>query len=333
MNTDASSSTYATVIYVSSTLSLFTNAALLALYLQCPLKTIKAYKYFFAMMTVHDIVMSTSVILCVPRANHGKLHLVYISTGLLHKWQFGEVVLMLFWFVMASSMIILMNSFVYRYVHICRPELSYLYTSRRWVLLIWALNGIFLLNCVFLLIATSLPNDAFRAQIYADFSNLQMNAFIGVSLVHSIDERTAFLAADIVVAMLFVSCTGSFCAVRIHSTLKQGGISAHVRRLQRQMFRVLIFQTASPAMFLYFPVCVNYLLLFGRIVTVPLVTDCLGFLVSLYSFFNPIVTMLSISDYRRYLLSLLRQNKNKPQGQSAVSSSNPTIIVSERNAR
>ncbi|VDP08247.1 unnamed protein product [Heligmosomoides polygyrus] len=82
------------------------------------------------------------------------------------------------------------------------------------------------------------------------------------------------------------------------------------------------------AMFLYFPVCVNYMLLFGRIVTVPLVTDCLGFLV----FFNPIVTMLSISDYRRYLLSLLRQNKNKPQGQSVVSSSNPTIIVSERNA-
>lgn len=60
---------YAIVIYVSSTLSLLTNVSLLALFLRFRLKAMKSYKYFFAVMAVHDVAMSASMILCVPVGN------------------------------------------------------------------------------------------------------------------------------------------------------------------------------------------------------------------------------------------------------------------------
>lgn len=61
-----------------------------------------------------------SLLKSLQRGHHGENYFIYVSTGIIHSWERGEAVLMLFWFVMSSSVIILMNSFVYRYVHICR---------------------------------------------------------------------------------------------------------------------------------------------------------------------------------------------------------------------
>ncbi|VDO85977.1 unnamed protein product [Heligmosomoides polygyrus] len=213
------------------------------------------------------------------RGHHGENYFIYVSTGIIHSWERGEAVLMLFWFVMSSSVIILMNSFVYRYVHICRPDLSYLYSSRRWILLIWVLNVLLLSNCAFLLVMTSIPKEIFRRQVYGDLTSLDGNAFIGISLEHRANELSGFLVADSAMIMLLLSITGIFCA------------------------------TVCPTLFLYFPSCVIYAILFGNLRHGPLVTDFLGILTSLYSLFNPLVTMFSISDYRRYVLSLLRCRK------------------------
>ncbi|VDP08248.1 unnamed protein product [Heligmosomoides polygyrus] len=284
MQIGSSSSAYAVFIYLSSVLSLLINVALLALYLRCPLKTMKTYKFFFVMMTIHDIAMSASMILCVPRG-------------------FGDVVLVLFWFALTSSMFILTNSFVYRYITICRPELSFLYTSRRWVAFIYALNALIFCNSGYLLVAIS----------------------------HSIRKLSAFMSIDSILVMLTLSISGLFCAIRIHLTLKHAGISPNVKRLQRQMFRVLLCQTVCPVMFLYFPSCAIYALLFGGFNTSPLFTDCLEFLTSMYPFFNPLVAMLSISDYRRYLLSLFMPSKSVPQVCS-VTHTTRIVNVPERSA-
>lgn len=64
------------------------------------------------------------------------------------------------------------------------------------------------------------------------------------------------------------------------------------------------FQTSCPTMFFYIPSCVALAIFIGRVDTNPLVTDCIGLLYSWYPLSNSLVTMFSITDYRRCLLSL-----------------------------
>lgn len=64
MNSNASA--YAATIYATSALALLMNAVFFVLYMRCPLKTVKTYKYFFTVTAVHDIAISTCLILCLP---------------------------------------------------------------------------------------------------------------------------------------------------------------------------------------------------------------------------------------------------------------------------
>ncbi|VDP01270.1 unnamed protein product [Heligmosomoides polygyrus] len=183
MSTISSGSIYAAVIYSSSTLSLLANSTLIAFYMRCPLRTIEIYKHFFAVTALHDITISTVMILCVPRGYHGVCYYITVATGLIHQWQAGVALLMLFWFALYSSFLILTNSFVYRYIYVCRPELSYLYTSKMWMLLICTVNVLLLSKSAFMMLMTSLPSEEFRNQIYSELAGMDARAFAGVSLV------------------------------------------------------------------------------------------------------------------------------------------------------
>ncbi|VDO96534.1 unnamed protein product [Heligmosomoides polygyrus] len=151
---------------------------------------------------------------------------------------------------------------------------------------------------------SSLPNEPFKAQIYAEFPEIDSNAFAGVSLVHSFNDFSGLLVADFIAVTLSLSGTAFYCAVRIHLTLKRTVLSSNAKRLLRQMFRVLLVQTACPTLFLIFPASAAHIILFGGMETDQSFTDGLGVIVSLYPLFNPLVTMFSISGYRRYLFSL-----------------------------
>uniref|UniRef100_A0A183FVP0 Secreted protein n=1 Tax=Heligmosomoides polygyrus TaxID=6339 RepID=A0A183FVP0_HELPZ len=104
---------------------------------------------------------------------------------------------------------------------------------------------------------------------------------------------------------LLCSLVEFFCAVRIHLTLKSSGISSCVKRLQRQMFQVLLLQVSFPRCTIsrQFSVVI-YVTFLGNFDSIPLVTDCIGVLLSLYPLLNSIVTVFSIADYRIYLISL-----------------------------
>ncbi|VDP00399.1 unnamed protein product [Heligmosomoides polygyrus] len=234
----------------SHSLSLITNATLLALYLRCPSKTFKAYKHLFAVTAVHDITVAVIMVL---------------------------------------------------------PELSYLYTAKRWLLLICGVNVFLLSNGVYLMIKFTLPNEAFKEQIYAELAAMNVKAFIGNQ------EWPKLLSVDCLAVLLLVSFTGFFSAIRMHMTLKRGGVSSTVKRLQRQMLRVLLFQTACPTTFLYIPAIAAHVILVANVDTVPLVIDSIGFLFALYPLLNPLVTMFCISDYREYLFSLLCPGKASQQ--------------------
>ncbi|VDP38017.1 unnamed protein product [Heligmosomoides polygyrus] len=184
-------------------------------------------------------------------------------------------------------------------------DLSYLYTSWRWILLICIVNLTLLANYGCLLVMSSLPKEAFKAQIYAEFPEIDSYAF------HSSNNSlSGFFGADFVVMTVSLACIGVYCAVRIHLYLKQCGLNSNVKRLQRQMFRVLLAQTACPTLLICFPESATHVILFGGVHTSQSFADGLGVLTSLYPLFNPLVTMLSITDYRRYLFTLFLSRKS-----------------------
>lgn len=141
-----------------------------------------------------------------------------------------------------------------------------------WILIICTANAFLLLNSAILLFMTAIPSEEFRTQIYSELAGMDAKAFTGVSLVHNNDKISLTLAFIPLMLCLLVTF---FCAIRIHVTVKQTAISSNVRRIQRQMYRVLLFQTTCPMMFVYVPSIVVYVILFGNIDTVPLVTDCI----------------------------------------------------------
>lgn len=63
-----------------------------------------------------------------------------------------------------------------------RPQLSHLYTSRKWIAFIIVINIVILGNFILLGFLGSIPDDAFRAEIYAGNADIDAKPFIGVSL-------------------------------------------------------------------------------------------------------------------------------------------------------
>ncbi|VDO92065.1 unnamed protein product [Heligmosomoides polygyrus] len=156
-----------------------------------------------------------------------------------------------------------------------------------WIVFVFLLHMLVLSIFTFVGVWESLPDDAFRAEIYGENPNIEAKAFIGVSLGHS-HKLPVFLAAYDLAVTLLVFLVVVFCSIRIQSAL---------------------MQTSCPTVFLFIPSCVTQAVFIGRIDTNPLVTDCIGFLYSLYPLSNSLVTMFSIADYRRCLLSLVRRWK------------------------
>ncbi|VDP08249.1 unnamed protein product [Heligmosomoides polygyrus] len=162
-----------------------------------------------------------------------------------------------------------------------------------------------------------MPNEAFKAQIYAEFPEIDTHAFAGMSVIHSSNDYSRVLGADFVIMTVALACIGVYCAVRIHLHLKQSGLSPH---------------TACPTLLLCFPASSIHVILMGEVRTCQLVTDGLGVLTSLYSLFNPLVTMLSVTDYRRYLLSLFVSRKTPSTIHSVLSTSRIAMAWMKKSA-
>ncbi|KAK6042090.1 hypothetical protein COOONC_20405 [Cooperia oncophora] len=103
-----------------SLLSILINLYLVYVYFRCPLKNVKSYKYFFLLTAVQDIIYSWCIFLTVPVVLADNFSLVFIATGLVHGLLFGQILMTVFIAVFITSILLIANSFLYRYLQVCK---------------------------------------------------------------------------------------------------------------------------------------------------------------------------------------------------------------------
>ncbi|KAK6056033.1 hypothetical protein COOONC_06462 [Cooperia oncophora] len=116
---------------IISSLSLVVNCFLLRVYFHCPLQMISTYKYFFLLTAIYDIIFSGCLILLFPTNFTQDYSMVYLATGPLNKPLIGQPLMLLFCSAYITSLLIVTNSFVYRYLQLCKSTTFQNYLTPR----------------------------------------------------------------------------------------------------------------------------------------------------------------------------------------------------------
>ncbi|EYC08372.1 hypothetical protein Y032_0066g3728 [Ancylostoma ceylanicum] len=310
------------------------------------------YKYGFILTAIHDLVTSLCVVLSIPKVISRNSYVIFIATGHVSNFPYGQILLIILFQMMFLSLLILTNSFIYRYIHICKvtklyqqftsktlvsiksiqlfedtkaatkhnlvaiqgTQLSYIYTRRKCVIVLFAVNILILLNCGLIMVVCSWPNAEFREQLYSeqvefDISALKQKSFLGFSMKHSVNTLTIILVIDGMLMMSVFSVIGSYCTWGIRSMFKNTSLSNNTKKAHRKMLRILLLQSTCPTVLLYAPTSVCYVLLFASVPATSSVTDALGITLLLYPLFNPLVTIFCVKDYRRFLINAFVKKK------------------------
>ncbi|KIH56933.1 hypothetical protein ANCDUO_12883 [Ancylostoma duodenale] len=86
-------------------------------------------------------------------------------------------------------------------------------------------------------------------------------------------------------------------------------------------------KAACPAIFLHIPCAAAVIFLFTGLKTTPATTNGIGVLLALYPFFNPLIIIAFVKDYRNFVLTKLRLRRAPKQPNSSIARNH--VFVSE----
>ncbi|RCN46664.1 hypothetical protein ANCCAN_07293 [Ancylostoma caninum] len=208
-------STYRLVLHLAAGTSSIMNMLLIFIYFRCPLKNMRTYKYGFILTAFQDLMTLLCILALIPRVISRNSYLMFLAMGRLEDPPQGQILLILLFVMMCLSLLIVSNNFIYRYIHVCKIQYSYIYTTRNSILIICAANIAVLVNCGIIMVACSWPSTDFRQQIYTerfsvDVVALEQKSFLGFSMEHSVTTMTIFLMGDGLVMMGMFTVIGNF---------------------------------------------------------------------------------------------------------------------------
>ncbi|KAL6733572.1 hypothetical protein Aduo_004208 [Ancylostoma duodenale] len=320
-----------TTTYITSSLALLNSFTLVVIYFCCPLRNVNSYRYFFILAAVQDITYSVALILTVPRVVSQKFYFIFISTGYVNQHPYGYIPLLLFCISFFTSLLLVTNGFIYRYLQVCQTHLFNVYSTSRNRAIGVAINLILLVNYVLVIYIGFWPNEFFthlvNSTIVVPGFDITNRSFIGFSMKYSMNALNLILILDTLTVMVVLECIHFFCARRIDSWLRRSALSKKSQRLQRQMFILLLLQAACPAIFLHIPCAAAVIFLFTGLKTTPATTNGIGVLLALYPFFNPLIIIAFVKDYRNFVLTKLRLRRAPKQPNSSIARNH--VFVSE----
>ncbi|EYC08364.1 hypothetical protein Y032_0066g3724 [Ancylostoma ceylanicum] len=136
--------------------------------------------------------------------------------------------------------------------------------------------------------------------------NLSESAQLGLSLKFLLQHPINI--GMIVELLLLMSVMGGimvYSALMISSTLKRATLSKNLKKMHRQMFTLLLLQTACPVTFLHTPCFLTYIFLFAGLKTTTTITYILTILLSLFPLASPLIIVGFLNDYRNHTLKKL----------------------------
>ncbi|XGW31412.1 hypothetical protein V3C99_009964, partial [Haemonchus contortus] len=301
-------------IYINSAISLILNILLLIVYFRCPLKKIKSYKYFFLLTVLEDFIFSATFVWLIPLVVSNSNFIIFFATGVDSDRITDSILLSIFTLSFFTSLVLVTNSFLYRYLQLCRSDLFQRCSVKKTVLMACLINLIITLNIAIAMYKVFWPDEEF-VQLVTNTVNIPgvdigSAAFIGFSLKNNLNTIDLLLLVDLVTTVVLMVLVNVYCAKEIVSFLRNASSqSKNFMANQRHMFILLLLQTSCPLVFLQIPWFFSVILLFCGISTNSFTTGIISISISLYPISNPIVIMAFMKDYRNCILTNLRLRK------------------------
>ncbi|KAK6036564.1 7TM chemoreceptor [Cooperia oncophora] len=247
---------------------------------------------------------------------------LYIAIGPLSEETLAQMLLTLYCVTFISSLVLVMNNFVYRYipvVQVSKARLLYIYHSLKWAIVTYSVSVAVICNWVSnaLQFARKFVIDNYgldprgkaffgaRIKVCYNLYTL-LHTYIN-SLLFTIPQYILFFETFSLVTALFT--VGALCAWRIDSCIRENAMSTQTKKMHRHMLIMLIVQAVCPGMLLNAPLLSIYLLFFAGIDSPIAMSYAITFLMASYSIFSPIIVLVFMKDYRNYILVTLRLRK------------------------
>ncbi|XGW31533.1 hypothetical protein V3C99_010024 [Haemonchus contortus] len=304
-------------VYSISAISLLSNSVLLYVYIWCPLNRIKSYKYFFLLTILQDVIYSVTFALNIPQVISQHSILLLLGTGIVNERSVSFTLILLYGMVFFVSTLSVTNSFIYRYLHLCRNEFVQRVSSKQFILIGCLLNMIILGNVFYVLHVAILPGERFvdfvTKTVIVDGIDMSRAAFFGFSMKYCMESFRLALIIELILLLSLIALVNVFCALKIKSYLKNAKQTSNFLSLQRQMFLLLLLQAACPIVFLVTPYCFAVFLLFTGIDSNKIITDVLSILLAVYPIFNPIIIITFMKEYRNFIAIKLKLSNSHGQ--------------------
>ncbi|XGW12285.1 hypothetical protein V3C99_013187 [Haemonchus contortus] len=297
-----------TGIKVMSIFGLIAGMFLLIIYIRCPLKRVHGYRCFFLLTAVQDIVLAWCCLFLTPVTITNDFTGVIVATGMFRVQPLGEPLLMIFGSAFIFSLLIITNSFLYRYIHLCHADFVLKITSHKfcWNSIVLLINFLIILNWLLLMIYSSSRDEQFLQVwdpiVFNDTGiKLDDTAYFGYKVKH-VEFLTPFvLLIENWVVLFLLLGANCYCSSRIVHTLRKATLNKQRKKHHKQMFLLLLLQASSPAIFMYLPMGFMYLMLFSGTRSTVVMTTIAASLFSFFPVIDPIIPIIFLREYREYV--------------------------------
>ncbi|XGW31418.1 hypothetical protein V3C99_009967, partial [Haemonchus contortus] len=298
------------ICYTISAFSLMTNTILIIVYLYCPVKKMNSYRYFFLISAIQDIIFSVVFLLSFPRLISKNNVFVIISSGILNFEPIGYFLIIIFCVSYFTSVLVVTNSFLYRYLQLCRMQLFQRFSSSRAVVMCFVINAVLIIYYSGAVYWISFPDENLRYFVESSIIMLETKfcgaSFIGLSAKYTMSTTDLVLLAVLFLALATLAVINIFCAGKIGAFLRKAANRHNPLKHQRRMFTLLLLQAACPFIFMQVPAFIAMFLVFAGIDSPQIITNSMDISFALQPFLNPVIIVLFLREYRDFVLVKLK---------------------------
>ncbi|KAF8371228.1 str-129 [Pristionchus pacificus] len=324
--------------YTTTAISTVSNALLIYILLATHVVHVGPYRYLLLTFSIVDVIISFVHLALIPAIHMTKFGYIYWGYRFLRESTAVGVWAGLTWVLLFyQTFVLLAFHYVYRYVMLCSPEwLSWFRRRpwRNWLIVTFVADVIFVggifLACLFGFVPTDVSRKAF-APVLRKVYNIDLFAsnapgFLGI-VYWTINEKgqkqwipfSLFIIGCVCFLFFTTALIMLACIMQIFKELRASrfaNLAPATKRMQKQLFRTLLWQTVIPCITSYTPLAMVFL--------VPLTGIPLGgfgtvFIMStaLFPMLDPYIVIFLISGYRKALIGLLANVIKPTLGQAS----------------
>ncbi|CAJ0607982.1 unnamed protein product [Cylicocyclus nassatus] len=256
----------------------------------------------YLIMTVLNVLKALLFALSAPRAVTHEHCIVYIATGIVSSNIDGLLLLLFNYTEMLLYLLTILNSFLYKYIVLCRPRYYFIYQSF-WVTAPGLANFVIVLNwlsgVVLQLLFRGELDKAELQKLSATArlaeGNIEKNSFLGFC---SQDEGNwtqyiMLIETSITTSILFIIAL--HLAHQVKKKLKEPTLSSRTQELQNRLSNMLHAQALNLAVLLPGPLLLQPLFLICGLTTPASLVFLVTISISIFHMVNPIITIISLT--------------------------------------